>query len=163
MKVSEWEEGKKWLVAPRPNKKDKDKILKDFYKESTDHWNKQNPNAKKKPMNLLKYIDLVNKNYGDSDIKIKSDAEYERLNPTEASPAQMEGLKKRLDNARAFVTPPKKTKTITKIHNSPIGTIKEIKNVNMAIIYDIFAQKLNTNIENIKTGNNIIVEGKIGF
>ena len=28
MKVSEWEEGKKWLVAPRPNKKDKDKTKK---------------------------------------------------------------------------------------------------------------------------------------
>lgn len=39
--------------------------------------------AKKRPMNILKYLDLVNKNYADSDIKIKSDAEYERLNPTE--------------------------------------------------------------------------------
>ena len=36
---------------------------------------------KPKPQNILKYIDLVNKNYGNEDVKIKSDAHYERLNP----------------------------------------------------------------------------------
>ena len=71
-----------WLTKKRPNKEDKDKILKDFYEDSRKHWENNNKNAKPKAMNLLKYIDTVNKNYGDSDIKIKSDAEYERLNPT---------------------------------------------------------------------------------
>ena len=96
-----------------------------------------------KPMKILKYLDVMGKNYGDKNIRVKSDQEYEKIEadakaeylkknptyPTEASSAEMEALKGRLDNARAFVTPPKKTKTITKIHDSPIGTIKEIKKV----------------------------------
>ena len=34
-------------------------------------------------MNVLKYVDTVKRNYGDGKHPIKTDAEYERLNPTE--------------------------------------------------------------------------------
>ena len=75
-----------------------------------------------KPMKILKYLDVMGKNYGDKNIRVKSDQEYEKIEadakaeylkknptyPTEASSAEMEALKGRLDNARAYVTPPKK-------------------------------------------------------
>ena len=37
------------------------------------------PLAKKKPMSVLKYMDLVNKNYGHGTEKIKTDAEYAKI------------------------------------------------------------------------------------
>ena len=128
MKLSEWEEAKKWLVQPRPNKKDKDKILKDFYKESTDHWNKQNPNAKKKPMNLLKYIDTVNKLYGDKDIKIKSDAEYERLNPTKKAPVAPTIEHTKIGTIKNFDKPKKVIKKVVEVEKpkpKPKPTIQQ--------------------------------------
>jgi len=106
----------KYLTRPGDprTKEEKKEVVADFKRQSADFWKKKDAEAKPKAMNLLKYIDTVNKNYGDSDIKIKSDEEYERLNPTKKAPA-------------APVTPPKKT--ITKTYDSPIGTIKEIKKV----------------------------------
>ena len=40
---------------------------------------------------------------------------------------------------------------------------KEPKKVDMEIIYAIFAQKLNTEIKNVKNDSNITIENKIGF
>lgn len=37
------------------------------------------PTAKKKPMSVLKYMDLVNKNYGHGTEKVKTDAEYSKI------------------------------------------------------------------------------------
>ena len=37
------------------------------------------PTAEKKPMSVLKYMDLVNKNYGHGTEKVKTDAEYSKI------------------------------------------------------------------------------------
>ena len=131
MKIHEYDQMMKHLTRPasKYSKTEKDKIVKDHYKDSEDYFKKQKIPVHQqltklkdfgrniladRPMNILKYIDTVNKNYGDNNIKIKTDAEYERLNPTKKAPV-------------SHVTPPKKT--ITKTYDSPIGTIKEIKEV----------------------------------
>ena len=47
------------------------------------------------------------------------------------------------------------------------GTKTKIENnghsVKLSTIYEIFAQKLNTYVENVKEKTNIIIPGKIGF
>ena len=67
------------------------------------------PMAKKKPMSVLKYMDLVNKNYGHGTEKIKTDAEYAKIE------ADAKAVYER-KNPRPKVEPT--------IEHSPIGTIK---------------------------------------
>ena len=57
---------------------------------------------------MLEYIDDINIIFGDKKAtNAEKDAASNRQTLREATPKQLEGLQKRLDNARAFVTPPK--------------------------------------------------------
>ena len=68
-----------------------------------------NPTPKNNKM--LEYIDDINIIYGDKKAtNAEKDAAANRQTLREATPKQLEGLQKRLDNARAFVTPPKEKK-----------------------------------------------------
>ena len=68
-----------------------------------------NPTPKNNKM--LEYIDDINIIYGDKKAtNAEKDAAANRQTLREATPKQLDGLQKRLDNARAFVTPPKEKK-----------------------------------------------------
>ena len=67
-----------------------------------------NTNPTPKNNKMLEYIDDINIIYGDKKAtNAEKDAASNRQTLREATPKQLEGLQKRLDNARAFVTPPK--------------------------------------------------------
>ena len=63
-------------------------------------WKYESWNGKTKPDKepIVEYVDRMMKKYGN----------WGSEEVKEATPEQMEGLKKRLDNARAFTNPPKK-------------------------------------------------------
>ena len=67
-----------------------------------------NTNPTPKNNKMLEYIDDINIIYGDKKAtNAEKDAAANRQTLREATPQQLEGLQKRLDNARAFVSPPK--------------------------------------------------------
>ncbi len=78
MKISEWEEAKRYMVKPPSpyTKEEKKEIVKDFYKKAEQ--------PKSKPMPILKYINTINKLYSNSE------------DPGYIDPKEMEDIKKSL-------------------------------------------------------------------
>jgi len=67
---------------------------------------------------MLEYINDINIIYGDKKAtNAEKDAAANRQTLREATPDQLAKLQKRLDNARAFVTPPKDTMSFTDEYN----------------------------------------------